>query len=135
MIRKDLQRELKEATGRCHQLFSGHTSIGSYLAEKVNVVQSSACWWCGSGERFTLSSGVESGPPRAEILRELRVEVPKGPIRQAAFQRRENNPSGPNLPMRHGGWEGDCTGAPGGGRGGTGGDRAVPSGGGWRNRG
>lgn len=31
---------------RHYQLLSGHASIGSYLAEKVNVIQPSECWWC-----------------------------------------------------------------------------------------
>ena len=42
--RKDLQRKRKEVASRYYQLRSGHGPIGSYLAEMINAVRSSACW-------------------------------------------------------------------------------------------
>ena len=50
-MRPALTKERKEVASRYYQLLSGHASIGSYLAEKTHTVQSSECWWCGSGER------------------------------------------------------------------------------------
>lgn len=50
-VRKGLQREGKRTTSRFFQLPSSHAAIGSCLAERTHTIQSSECWWCGSGER------------------------------------------------------------------------------------
>ena len=107
-VRKGLQRERKEIAGCFYQLLSNHASIKFYLAEEVNIVQSSVCWWYGSGERqsrFHLFFWVPSlsHPEQRHVERRregLRVEAPNAPIRQAAFQRQESSPSGPNLSTR-----------------------------------
>lgn len=81
-----LQRERKEAISRYYQPLSGHTSTGSYLAERVNVIYSSE--YCVVAESnspaSTLSFGAGPFLPRAEICEEtsgrLAVEAPEGPI-------------------------------------------------------
>ena len=107
-VRKGLQQERKEMAGCFYQLLSDHASIESYLAEKVKIVQSSVCWWYGSGERQSRFLRVPSlsHPEQRHVERRregLRVEAPNAPIRQAAFQRQGGSPSGPNLSMRSGG--------------------------------
>ena len=107
-VRKGLQQERKEMAGCFYQLLSDHASIESYLAEKVKIVQSSVCWWYGSGERQSRFLRVPSlsHPEQRHVERRregLRVEAPNAPIRQAAFQRQGGSPSGPNLSTRSGG--------------------------------
>ena len=48
---------------------SGHAATGAYLADKAGKIQSSECWWCGSGERQTrrhLFVRCKTWLPRAE---------------------------------------------------------------------
>ena len=51
--RADLRHTRKELAGRYYQFLSGHAAIGAYLSEKVRKLDSSACWFCGTGERMS----------------------------------------------------------------------------------
>ena len=45
------QAQQKEFAGRYYQFLSGHESLGSYLKDKLNKVDSDRCWFCDTGER------------------------------------------------------------------------------------
>ena len=48
-----LGKTRKSYASRFYQLKTGHGAIGTYL-ERIGVVESAECWWCGNGEQSVL---------------------------------------------------------------------------------
>ena len=48
--RQHLRSTRKELAGRYCQFLSGHAAIGSYLLDKIHMIDSDRCWWCDTGE-------------------------------------------------------------------------------------
>ena len=42
-MRRELQRESTALAGRYYQLLTGNASIGSYLCNKINMIESNKC--------------------------------------------------------------------------------------------
>ena len=48
-----LGKTRKSYASRFYQLKTGHGAIGTFL-ERIGVVESAECWWCGNGEQSVL---------------------------------------------------------------------------------